>query len=196
MFLMFKDWNICTIFYNIKNTFANSGPELDTDPWIKCGYFSLTQAAIEPGYDPPNAIQGPENPWDIFIASINVAKSFCPCLTVNYAAKFVFACYTMVSYIEKTSNNYLPWRKPYELFCCYGRCRLTFSVISVFKHKKSRLLFFSPFYPCPIMQPMIGYCSFSSNIEKNRASFLIVFKTMQNILISERFDLKIIFLFS
>ena len=88
----------------------------------------------------------------------------------------------------KKPNNYIPWWKPYKLFCCYGRCRMTFSIISMFKHKKSRLLLFCPFYPCPIMQPMIGYCSFSSNVEKNRASFFIVFKTMKNILISKRFD--------
>ena len=37
-------------------TFASSGPELETDPDIKCGNFNLSHAAIEPGYDPPNAI--------------------------------------------------------------------------------------------------------------------------------------------
>ena len=38
----YLDWNLVV-------TFASSGPELDTDPDIKCGNFSLTQAAIEPG---------------------------------------------------------------------------------------------------------------------------------------------------
>lgn len=43
----------------ISNTLANRGPELETDPAIRWGYLSLTQAAIEPGYDPPKAIHGP-----------------------------------------------------------------------------------------------------------------------------------------
>ena len=29
-------------------TFASSGPELETDPDIKCGNFNLSHAAIEP----------------------------------------------------------------------------------------------------------------------------------------------------
>lgn len=40
----------------VKSAFASNGPLVLTDPCIKFGYFSLTHAANEPGYDPPNAI--------------------------------------------------------------------------------------------------------------------------------------------
>lgn len=38
-----------------KLTVAWTGALVATEAWTRCGYFSLNQAAREPGYDPPNA---------------------------------------------------------------------------------------------------------------------------------------------
>ena len=65
------------------HTLANSGPELETEPATKWGNFSLTHAAIDPGYEPPKAIHGPVMLWASVIASIKFAKSFCPCLHLH-----------------------------------------------------------------------------------------------------------------
>ena len=61
----------------IKFTLASKGPLEDTAAYTRCGYFSLSQAAKEPGYDPPKAIQRTLlcSLYLSFIALIKLAKS-------------------------------------------------------------------------------------------------------------------------
>lgn len=75
----------------MKLTFASKGPLEDMDAWTKCGYLSRSQAASDPGYDPPNAIHLTcrLNLYLSFILLMKYAKSASAWLDERYSKFFV-----------------------------------------------------------------------------------------------------------